>query len=255
MALLRTPIGITVNGLSLWVKDAAASAGDLFNDYQRVPGLASVTLPDESAPQNDVALLDGSIGAAGFAAVGTIAAPIGALTQHPVHRFLRKIKISGGNLLMAVRRAAVEVVTVADAATVASAGDTAVVIASGKQSEVGNAVREGHYISINDSTAGATVSDFDGAATQAADIFRAVLSIEDDGSVINVAPGVPVVSSVTDIHVILPGLEWKDVPVQVAQMGDGDGQNAANFGGNLVLRPNSVLPSPTIVIATTPDVT
>ena len=185
--------------------------------------------------------------------MGSIAIPIGSLTQHPVHRFLAKAKREGGDLQCAVRRAAVEVATIVDAATVAAAGDTDVDIEAGLQQTVKNTVREGHAVSIG--AAGTTVSDYDGAATQMATVWRLVVDVEDDGSIVTVAPGMPAVSSAADLNVRLPGMEWKDVGVQVAQFGDGDFQNASVLGGNLVLRPSSILPQATIVIATTPDVT
>ena len=67
-----------------------------------LPGVGSITLPDEAAPQNDIATIDGSVGAAGFSAVGTIAVPLSVASQHPTHRLLHAIRRSGKDVLVRV---------------------------------------------------------------------------------------------------------------------------------------------------------
>ena len=57
---IRTPSGITVNGVGVFVKDPNAASGSLLDNYIRIPGVGSITLPDEAAPQNDIATIDGS---------------------------------------------------------------------------------------------------------------------------------------------------------------------------------------------------
>ena len=102
----RKPSGIRVNGVSIFVKDINATAGTLFENYVRVPGVGSITLPDEAAPQNDSIGVDGVVSAAGFAGVGSIAVPLPQVGQHPAHRFLEEKKGDKEPVTVKVRRPA-----------------------------------------------------------------------------------------------------------------------------------------------------
>ena len=263
---IRKPAGgFKVSGLSFYVKNPNAAAGSLFENYIRVPGLGSLTLPDESAPQTDTATIDGSIGSAGFAPVGTIAVPLPAASQHPAHRFLHKTRRSGGPVQFRAVRTATNISPTAGYAggTVAAAaltndltvktGLSNILIAEASRGSVSGKVREGHYVALVAAAPdAANFLDYDGTpAAGNATHWRAVVEIANNGEAITVAPGfAAAVSSVAAVHVRQPGLEYKDINCQVGQMGDGDAQSAGIVAGNLVLRPDTELPVPTIYLST-----
>ena len=77
-----------------------------FEDYLRIPGTGSITLPDESAPQNDAIGLDGVVSATGFAGVGQIVVPLPHTGQHPTHRFCAERRRDKKPVTIAVYRKA-----------------------------------------------------------------------------------------------------------------------------------------------------
>ena len=247
---IRKPSGILVNGVGVYVRDPNAATGDVFEDYQRVPGAGSITLPDEAAPQNDIVTIDGSVGAAGFSGVGTATIPLPVLGQHPAHRFLAVFRRSGDPIQVRILKLAVRVAVLPGAITDATVGGVATV-ASDSEKTVENQAREGMYAAVHATPTGGTALDYDDTpASGGADAarFRAILNIADDGTELTLAPGFnPAISSATDLTLRQPGLRWDDVQVQVAQMGDGDFQSASVVGGNLVLRPTAELPVSDII--------
>ena len=248
---IRKPSGILVNGVGVWVRDPNASAPATFATYQRVPGVGSITLPDEAAPQNDIVTIDGTVGAAGFSGVGTATIPLPVLGQHPTHRFLAATRRSGAALQVRIVKEAIGVVVLSDGTdTVSTAG--VVEVATGAQQTVVNQAREGMYLALG-TAAGITGLNYDATPTAGnAANFRAILNIADDGSEIRIAPGLATaVSTDADITIRQPGLRWDDIQAQVAQMGDGDFQSASVTAGNLVLRPNAELPLSDIIVGTT----
>ena len=261
---IRKPAGgLKVNGISFWVKDPNAATG-LFAAYIRVPGLGSLTLPDESAPQTDTVTLDGSVGSAGFAPVGTIAIPLPVASQHPAHRFLHKIRRLGGNVQFRAVRTASNVSPVAGwvGGTIAAAaltndltikaGLSNILVAATSRVNVKNKVREGHFISVAAAVPrDGDVLDYDAVAASAnATFWRGVVEVGNDGDAVTVSPAFPAaVSAAAPIFVRQPGMEWKDINCQVGQMGDGDAQAAGLVAGNLVLRPDVELPVSTLYMS------
>ena len=253
---IRKPAGgVKVNGISFWVKDPNLSAG-LFTNYIRIPGVGSITLPDESAPQTDTATLDGSIGSAGFAPVGTIAVPLPAASQHPAHRFLHKIRRTGGSVQFRAVRTAGNISPVVGwtgGSVTATAltndltikpGLANVLVAAANRANIKTKVREGHFIALAAALpADIEVVDYDAVGVAGnAEHWRAVVEVANDGDAVTVSPAFSAVVSSTKIFVRQPGMEWKDINCQVGQMGDGDAQAAGLVAGNLVLRPDVELP-------------
>ena len=107
MARNRQPTATQVNGAALLVKDPSAAVGSLFASYQRIPGLASFTLPDETGATNETQLMDGAIAFAQIAGVGTITGNIGAISGHPTHRFLAAKRRDGQNVQVTIVRPAI----------------------------------------------------------------------------------------------------------------------------------------------------
>ena len=258
---IRKPSGILVNGVGVYVKDPtlAAAANGIFFNYHRVPGVGSITLPDEAAPQNDIVTIDGSVGAAGFSGVGSATIPLPVLGQHPTHRFLARKRRSGEAIQVRIVKAAVNVYDKVAAGTTAAADADVIVVAAAFRSDVVNQIREGMVVALADTITAGVLDYFnDPAATPtlpaAADDhkFRTVLSVADDGSEITVSNTIATaVATAEMITVRQPGLGWDNVQAQIAQMGDGDFQSASVAAGNLVLRPNAELPLSTIITGLT----
>lgn len=263
MVKLREPTGIRVNGVGVFIRDQNAAVGKLHAKYMRVPGLGSITLPDEAAPQNDAIGLDGVVGATGFSGVGSITVPVPHLGQHPTHRFLGSRKRDKAPFLVSVRRPASRLFSVGDGiaaggAAVAAEGLSVVSVPDTHRSAVKNKLREGMLIAIADidPDPGAFVDSGAAAPAAADDVqFQTVVDLEADGSEFRVAPGFGAVNSAGfDLWVRQPGKEWLDVECTAGQMGDGDWQAAAILAGNLVLIPTFQLPPDTVVVTLESDV-
>ena len=255
MAKSRKPSGILVNGVSVFIQDPNAAANSLFAKFLRTPGVGSVTLPDEAAPTTDTPTVDGSIGAVGFAPIGSIAIPLPALSEHPVHKELERLKEAAATVIVSVRKPAtkkfgIEDLVAAGGVAVAANGKSAMTIEGNRQGMVKALVREGFYIAIIDvdPAVGAVLGY--GAAAAAADDpqFQAVLTVENDGSVIEVSPGYAGVNTEVDSFFRQPGKEWLNIECLVGQMSAGDLQAGANVAGNLVLSPTLGLPATQTVV-------
>ena len=249
MPPIRQPSGILVNGVSVEVKDANADSGP-FQEYVRIPGVGSISMPDEAAPQNDIATVDGQVGAAGFAAVGQINVPLGVQNQHASHRFLHKKRIDGESVLARVYKAARLITVINGAGKVAGDDLNIIAVEAALRNRVKNSVRENHVVALL-AAALDNFIDYDGkSAAENAGYFRLVRTVSDDGSEIVVDPPFPAaVAAATNLTVRQPGLRYQDLSCQVAQMGGGDFQPASVAAGNLVLRPSGGLPESEVIVA------
>ena len=245
------------------MKDPNAATGAVFATYQRIPGVGSITLPDEAAPQNDIVTIDGSVGAAGFSGVGSATIPLPVLGQHPTHRFLSDKRRSGEAVQARIVKLAINVFAggdiLTDATDTVSAGGLVEVVDQTFRQNIVNQAREGMYLALGAPSADLTGLDYDASpAGTNATRYRAILNINDEQGTMNdevhiqLAPGIAVAlaSADTDISIVQPGLRWDNIQAQVAQMGDGDFQSASVLGGNLVLRPNAELPLSEIIVGT-----
>ena len=264
MMAIRKPAGILVTGTSIFIKDPNAAAGSLFAAWQRVPGVGSITLPDEAAAPTDTISLDGSVQSAGFASVGSVAVPLPIAGEHQTHRFLQEQRRNKEAVSVWVRKPArelfnIDAVVAAGGVAVAVNGFSEITILAGKQLAVGTKLREGMLVSIGDAkpAAGAEAFvDYKTAAPAADDEgFQAVLKIPtldtDDtkAEFIHLAPGYAGENTVAAINLYArqPGKEWKDFECTVGQFADGDFQAAAVVAGNLVLLPTNELAVSTVV--------
>ena len=257
MAKSRKPSGILVNGVSVFIQDPNAAAGSLFAKFLRTPGVGSVTLPDEAAPTTDTPTVDGSIGAVGFAPIGSITVPLPALSEHPVHKELERLKESAATVIVSVRKPATKKFRIIDlvamgGAGVAANGRSVIAIPAAHRNLVRAQVREGFYVAIVDidPDPGAVIGYQEGAPAADDVKFQAVLTVESDGSEFEVSPGYMAVNSAEfDAFFRQPGKEWLNVECLVGQMSPGDLQAGANIAGNLVLSPTLGLP-PTQTVVT-----
>ena len=257
MARKRAPTGITVGGVGIWVKDPTGAG--LFANYVRIPGTGSITLPDESAPQNDAIGIDGVVSASGFAGVGSITVPLPHVGQHPAHRFLAARRRNKDSVQLAIYRKAQSVFEQAGALTAADVsvavnGYSEIDVKTAYYSLIKNQLFEGMVVSIAaaDPVAG-TFIDFDvsGTAVPVADNpgFQTVVVVLEDGSQFHLSPGYRMTNALAlNLYVRQPGLQWMDIECTVGQMGDGDFQAASVLSGNLVLTPTRPLPVNTVVV-------
>ena len=257
MAKKRAPTGITVGGVGIWVKDPDLTTG-LFSEYLRIPGTGSITLPDESAPQNDAVGIDGVVSASGFAGVGSITVPLPHVGQHPAHRFLAAKRRNKQHVQVGIHRKAQQVFGIVDGvlagkAGIAASGASEIEIAVAHRNQIKNQLFEGMVAGIVADLSTTPSSDFVGydAGSQAADhaAWQTVVVVSEDGETFSLAPGYTAANSGSnDLVVRQPGLQWKDIECIVGQMGDGDFQAASVVSGNLVLTPTRPLPVNTVVV-------
>ena len=276
MARNRLPTAVQVNGVALLVKDPEASSG-LFTKFQRVPGLANFTLPDETGSTNETQLQDGAISFAQVAGVGTITGSIGAITGHPTHQFLAGKRRSGGNVTITIVRPAIAVepiggdetaatralaagATAADktaaTAAVAADGKSIISVKSDYRNQAKARIREGMIVALTEAAAAAANGFIAYDANPQSgdqDKWRSVLSIDEDGSHLDVAPGFQAViedgsnsEAAKILSVRRSGVLYSSVSCSVNGFGDGDFQAGGAMAANISFAPAEALPVKTV---------
>ncbi len=236
MALNRLPTSIQVNGVALLVR--GGSADGLFSQWQRIPGLANFTLPDETGSTNETQLQDGAISFAQIAGVGTITGSIGAITGHAAHRFLAGKRRTGDEITITILRPAGSNVEVpntdnAVAAEAAAAGKAKWTVDAGAQNSVKAALKEGTLVA-----AGATAPAFGD--------FASVFRVNADGDFFETEPGPAAAvakASGVDLYTRRPGIIYANVACSVNGFGDGDFQAGGAIAANVSFAPSEALPA------------
>ena len=247
MAENRSPSGILVNGVVVRVKDPNAASGALFSDWVRVPGLTSVTLPDEVGATTDAPQLDGTLSAAAYSGVGQIVAPIGGLSVHASHQWLYARKLDQKQILMDIIKPASGLVIITEEGKVAAMGHDIVIADPAAKRSVANVVKAGMLVYLATAVPPNDVGFINYDVTAVAGDqtkFRIVHRVEKDGSKIVVWPyyhAEIVKAAGNQLAIRHPGKHWADISGVVNGFGSGDLQNASNLSGNLTFAPQSVL--------------
>lgn len=242
MALNRAPTAIQVNGAALLVK---GDASGLFASYQRVPGLANLTLPDETGSTNEVQLMDGSVAFSQIAGVGTITGSIGAISGHAAHRWLAAKRRNGEAITVTIIRPATQTVEIANTdacidlaaasggkakVTVAHATDAAKTAAA--KTAVKGAIKEGVLAAVKASAPSNTD-------------FYSVLRANEDGGFFEVEPGGSAVADANGVKLFTrrPGIVYEGLSCTVNGLGDGDFQSGGAVSSSISLSPAEALPA------------
>lgn len=241
MALSRTPGSIQVNGAAMLIK--GDSTDGIFANWQRVPGLANFTLPDETGSTNEIQLMDGSVAYAQAAGAGTITGSIGAITAHPAHQFLAATRRAPGKQITVTIIRPAAVVLEDQTANMKSAANSNAITFTGNEVD---SIREGMlfaYGASGDSLTGyAAYGDTSAALNDHA--FRAVLAVDPDTKTLKVAPNVATAVAANDTNIYslrAPGIIFENVLCSVAGFGDGDFQAGSAVSANLTLQPTGAL--------------
>ena len=240
MALSRTPSSIQVNGAALLVKGESTG---LFSNFQRVPGLASFTLPDETGGTNEIQLMDGTVAYAQAAGVGTITGSVGAITAHPTHEWLAAKRRSGAQITVTIVRPAGSIVAnEANSGAKNGAGGSDITFTG----SVVDSMREGQLIAV-----GGTADSFTGYVSynvtpQAADDhkFRAILQVDPETKTVAVSPSISTAlaaASGNKYSLRSPGIVFANIPCTVNGFGDGDFQAGGAMSANISLQPSGAL--------------
>lgn len=243
MALKRTPSATQANGVAMLVK--AGSTG-LFSNFQRVPGLANFTLPDETGSTNETQLLDGSVSFAQIAGVGTITGNIGAITAHPTHQWLAARRRAGDQITVTIIRPASAVLdeVAANVSHPAGASGTDTILTfTGNEA---NSILEGQLVAV-----GASTDDLEAyigyeETPVAGDDhkFRSVLAVDPDTKKVKVAPRIvtALAGNATNRYSVRnAGLIYENILCTVNGFGDGDFQAGSAASANISFAPVSVL--------------
>ena len=245
MALNRSPVAIQVNGVALLIK--GGSSDGALSGWQRVPGLANFTLPDETGSTNEVQLQDGSVAFAQIAGVGTITGSIGAVSGHPTHSFLAARRRDGRAITATIIRPAGDNAQVPNTANkVGAVGATGgfskwTVDDADSQTGVKNTVREGLLVGIgldSNTPPGPTHAN-----------VHPVLRVNADGTFFQTAPGPASDASKaasTSLYTRRPGIIYENLNVTVAGLGDGDFQAGGAVSSSITLQPSEALPALTV---------
>ena len=250
MARLRSPTSVQVNGVALLVKDPDITTG-LFSEYQRVPGLANFTLPDETGSTNETQIQDGSISFAQIAGVGTITGSIGAITGHATHRFLARKRRSGGNVTVTIFRPAVSLEDFVG--SVGHGAGEGVLSFTGTAAErVKSLVKEGVLVAVGEDsdTLGGMMSGvvvYDGPTPTATEdhYYRPVVAVDEDGATVEVEAVITTALTAAannKASVRRPGIRYEGVSATVNGFGDGDFQAGGAMAANVSFAPSEALP-------------
>ncbi len=246
MALNRAPTAIQVNGAALVVKGASTD-GALAN-WQRVPGLANFTLPDETGSTNEIQLMDGSVAFAQIAGVGSITGSVGAITGHPTHTFLAQRRRDGNEITATIVRPATDTVetAIADskvASVLASGIQTVTVTGEADARKAKNIIREGLLVAIH-AQADLASSDFFPVLKANADIVGSGTTATYKFQLVG---GVAVTAATgLNIQTRRPGVVYPNIACTVNGFGDGDFQAGSAMAANVALQPAEALPVLTV---------
>ena len=267
MAIRKDPNAIQVNGALVFIKDPSAASGSLFDEWRRLSGLGSFTMPAEAGSVTDTPGIDGAVSFANVAGVGNISGTIIALNAGIVHRFMEGRAKSGEAIQMSLVRPAVKVESYDIAASGAAVNlvvGTAlgrIVVPTSEQSKVKADVREGMIVGIwpdKSVTTGVSparlepknetaVVDYDESAVAANDgHWRAILEVAADGSWIDVGLSFSAAQTVADgktgqILIRNPGRTFHNLHGTVNQFDRGDAQAGGGISSNLQFVPSAAL--------------
>ena len=242
MALSRSPTSIQVNGAALLVK--GGSGDGILSKWQRVPGLANFTLPDETGGTNEIQLMDGTVAYAQAAGVGSITGNIGAITAHPTHQFLAaKRRASAEQIQVTIIRPATALLTDANDNAV-GVGDSD---ASGKSvvtiDTAQRAIREGMLAAVHTAAPKGLLGYADDEAADMAK-YHTILSVDDGFEKFTVSPGTSAAvskASGTGLYVRVGGILYENILCSVSGFGDGDFQAGGAVNANLAFQPANEL--------------
>lgn len=240
--------GIPTNGYVLEVKDPNAAADTLFADYVYVPGIASLTLPNEVGSNNETPTLHGQISAAAYKGVGQLTAEIAGLVPHPSIQFLHERSEDQKVVQLRLRREAENVLVDASGVvgSVAAAGtEITVKDDAGKRNLVKQNVRAGMILALADAISDNYI-DYKAVPAMADDHkWRSIVSVDENGSSIVVAPAITTAIAPNASEKILvrqPGTQWVDLGGVVNGFATGDIQNSSNVSGSLTFTPRPRMP-------------
>lgn len=262
MAENRQPRGVIVNGAYMFVKDPNAAAGKLFENWQRVTGLSSFTLPAEVGGTNETQLMDGSLATAQLAGVGTITGAIGGRGLHVAQRFMENRKRSGEAIDISIVKPCLGRASIGmGAGTIVDVSEKArsIEVPSGNRADVKRRVRAGDLVALASADANSAtlalavaaptnVLDYDGDPTDIG--WQSVVYVEEDGSFIDVAPGFATDRTIAGsmfraLYIRTPGILLKDLAGVVNGFDGGDFQNGQFVAGNFTFTPEEAIPEPT----------
>ena len=221
------------------------------------------SLPEGTAEVNDTVLLDATIRSVGDQALGSLAIPLPALSQHVVHQFLRERRDDGKPVLIRTVRPGIQAhafevdgeITAID--TDAARRHATIEIAAGRRPWVVDNLREGHWLLIAaaDLAVAGTVTEsralyqlYEPDAPPANDLYQAILDISDDGAEVRVSPGFGAAAPAIDagsLFVRQPGRLTDDTSCTVTQLGHGDHQPNTPVGATAALAPLNQFPRAT----------
>ena len=255
----RAPRGVVVNGAFLFVKTAAGEA-NLFQNWQRVTGLSSFTLPAEVGGTTETQLMDGVIAAAAIAGVGTITGAIGGRGVHVSQLYMEERKLDGGAVAISILKAAVirsGISMGGESHTLVDTGAKSIIeIPSSHRAAVLANVRAGDLVALGAQVASQTLADsaatpanfLDWKADPADAGWRGVVAVASDGAYIHVAPDFDASSALSiannqyrRLFIRTPGVKWVDLIGTVNGFDSGDFQNGQQLAGNFSFAPNDAL--------------
>ena len=236
MTINNPDVELATLGAKVSIKNPGATAGSLFENYQRVPGSASVQLPNDQAQNNEIVTLEGIGQVAGFQRLGNATITLSKyIPYHPAITFLRSLRGTKNKVLVRVEldgevvfqyEDGITGITTAGVATPASNA----IDSLDRLAQIGMCFEQGNktwvVIDINRSAAGKLTT----------------LKVADqDGMLPSTA-----VTSPLDLKLVVPSVQFNDIRCQVAALSDGSLDTESVMAGELTLTPVSAIGNPTI---------
>lgn len=251
MSRSRAPTAIPVNGAAMLVRDPNSGTGDadIFRHYQRVPGLASFTLPDEVGTTNEVNLMDGNVATAQTAGVGTITGTLGSMVGHVTHRFLADRKKDGKEIDVSIIRPGVKLSSGTIGVSHPANGLLLTFPAAFGSTTVKQQVKEGTLVAVGatgDTLGGGVVIFGDTVAAADDHKFRPVLAVSENGQLVKVEAAISTAlngGNSNKYEFRTPGVLYENIRCTVNGFGDGDYQSGGVVSGTISLQPILALPT------------
>ena len=239
MTVNNPDIELATIGARVSIKNPAAAANTLFATYQRIPGSASVQLPNDQAQNNEIVTLEGIGQVAGFQRLGNATITLAKyIPYHPAISYLRSIRGTKNKVLAQVELPSETVFSatggisaISQAGVVTpSSSVTGLLDSLDRLAQVGMCFEQGNntwvIIGINRNAAGK---------------LQTLQVASQEGMLPSTA-----ISTAFDLKLVIPKVTFTDIRCQVAALSDGSLETESVMSGEITLTPTSAIGAPTI---------
>lgn len=238
MTVNNPDIELATIGARVSIKNPAAAANTLFATYQRIPGSASVQLPNDQAQNNEIVTLEGIGQVAGFQRLGNATITLAKyIPYHPAISYLRSIRGTKNKVLAQVELPSETVFSATGGITaISQAGVATPATTAGLADSLDRLVQVGMCFEQGNNT-----WVIIGVNRNAAGKLQTLQVASQEGALPSTA-----ISTAFDLKLVIPKVTFTDIRCQVAALSDGSLETESVMSGEITLTPTSAIGAPTI---------